>query len=43
MDDIKDAAGRRGKKRQEAMSMVMTRKDFRRWTEDPTVRGKRER
>jgi hypothetical protein len=23
--------------------MAMTRKDFRRWTEDPTLKGKRER
>jgi hypothetical protein len=35
MDDIKEAAGRRGKTIQEARSMAMTRKDFRRWTEDP--------
>jgi hypothetical protein len=43
MDDIKEAAGRRGKTIQEARSMAMTRKDFRRWTEDPTLEGKRER
>jgi hypothetical protein len=43
MGDIKEAAGRRGKTIQEARSMAMTRKDFRRWTEDPTLRGKRER
>ena len=43
MDDIKEAAGRRGKTIQEARSMAMTRKDFRRWTEDPTLKGKRER
>jgi hypothetical protein len=23
--------------------MAMTRKDFRRWTEDPTLKGRRER
>jgi hypothetical protein len=43
MDDIKETAGRRGKTIQEARSMAMTRKDFRRWTEDPTLKGKRER
>jgi hypothetical protein len=42
MDDIKEAAGRRGKTIQKARSMTMTRKDFRRWTEDPTLKGKRE-
>ena len=42
MDDIKEAAGRRGKTIQEARSIAMTRKDFRRWTEDPTLKGKRE-
>jgi hypothetical protein len=43
MDDIKAAAVRRGKTIQEARSMAMTRKDFRRWTENPTLKGKRER
>jgi hypothetical protein len=43
MDDIKEAAGRRGKTIEEARSMAMTRKDFRRRTEDPTLKGKRER
>jgi hypothetical protein len=43
MDDIKEAAGRRGKTIEKARSMAMTRKDFRRWTEDPTLKGKRER
>jgi hypothetical protein len=43
MDDIKEVVGRRGKTIQEARSMAMTRKDFRRWTEDPTLKGKRER
>ena len=43
MDDIKEATGRRGKTRQEARSMAMTRKDFRRWTEDQMLKGKRER
>jgi hypothetical protein len=43
MDDIKEAAGRRGNTIQEARSMAMTRKDFRRWTEDPTLNGRRER
>jgi hypothetical protein len=43
MDDIKQAAGRRGKTLQEARSVAMTRKDFRRWTDDPTLKGKRER
>jgi hypothetical protein len=43
MDDIKEAAGRRGKTIQKARSMAMTRKDFRRWTEDPTLKGKGER
>jgi hypothetical protein len=43
MDDIKEAAGRRGKTIQEARSMAVTRKDFRRWTEDPTLKGKRKR
>ena len=43
MDDIKEAAGRRGKKIQEVRSMAMTRKDFRRWTEDPMLKGKTER
>jgi hypothetical protein len=36
-------AGRRGKTVQEARSMAMTRKDFSRWTEDQTLKGKRER
>jgi hypothetical protein len=40
MDDLKEAAGRRGKTIQEARSMAMTRKDFRRWTEDPTLKAK---
>jgi hypothetical protein len=39
----KEAAGRRRKTMQEARSMAITRKDFRRWTEDPTLKGKRER
>jgi hypothetical protein len=43
MDDIKEAAGRRGKTIQEVRSMAMTRKDFRRRTEDPTLQDKRER
>jgi hypothetical protein len=43
MDDIKEAAGRRGKTIQEARSMAMTRKDFIRWTEDPILKGNRER
>jgi hypothetical protein len=43
MDDITEAAGRRGKTIQEARSMAMTRQDFTRWTEDPTLKGKRER
>jgi hypothetical protein len=43
MDDIKETAERRGKTTDEARSMAMTRKDFRRWTEDPTLKGKRER
>jgi hypothetical protein len=43
MDDIKEAAGRRGKNTEETRSMAMTRKDFRRWTEDPTLKGKRGR
>jgi hypothetical protein len=43
MDDTREAAGRRGKTIQEARSMAMTRKDFRRWTEDPTLKGNRER
>jgi hypothetical protein len=43
MDDIKEAAGRRGKTIQEARSMAITRKNLRRWTEDPTLKGKRER
>jgi hypothetical protein len=43
MDDIKEAAGRRGKTIQEARSNVMTRKDFRKWTEDPRLKGKRKR
>jgi hypothetical protein len=43
MGDMKEAAGRRGKTIQEARSMAMTRQDFRRWTEDPTLKGKRER
>jgi hypothetical protein len=42
MDDIKEA-GRRGKTIQQARSMAMTRKDFRRCTEKPTLKGKRER
>jgi hypothetical protein len=37
MDDIKEAAGRRRKTIEEARTMAMTRKDFRRWTEDPTA------
>jgi hypothetical protein len=41
IDDIKEADGRREKTIQEARSMAMTRKDFRRWTEDPTLKGKR--
>jgi hypothetical protein len=40
MDDIKGAAGRRGKTIQEIRS---TRQNFRRWTKDPTLKGKRER
>jgi hypothetical protein len=43
MDDVKEAAGRKGKTIQEARCMTMTRKDFRRWTEKPTLKGKRER
>jgi hypothetical protein len=43
MDDITEAAGRRGKTIQEARSMAITRKNLRRWTEDPTLKGKRER
>jgi hypothetical protein len=43
MDNIKETAGRRGKTIQEARSMAMTRKDSRRWTEDPMLKGKRER
>jgi hypothetical protein len=43
MDDMKEAGGRRGKTIEEARYMAMTRKDFRRWTEDPTLKGKRER
>jgi hypothetical protein len=43
MDDIKEAAGRKGKTIQEARFMAITRKNFRRWTEDPTLKGKRER
>jgi hypothetical protein len=43
MDDIKEAAGRRGNTIQEATSVAMTRKDFRRWTEDLMLKGKRER
>jgi hypothetical protein len=43
MDHIKEAVGRRGKTIQEARSMAMTRKDSRRWTEDPTLKGKRKR
>jgi hypothetical protein len=43
MDDIKEAAGRRGKTIQEAGSMAMTRKDFRRRIEDPMLKGKWER
>jgi hypothetical protein len=43
MDDIKEAAGRMGKTIQEARSMAMTSKDFRRWTEDPTLIGERGR
>jgi hypothetical protein len=42
MDDIKEAAGRSGKTIQKARSMTTTRKDFRRWTEDTTLKGKRE-
>jgi hypothetical protein len=42
MDDIKESAGRKGKTIQEARSMTMTRQDFRRWTEKPTLKGKRE-
>jgi hypothetical protein len=43
MDDIKEATGRRGKTIQEARSMARTRTDFRRWTENPTLKGKRGR
>ena len=43
MDDINESAGRRGKTRQEARSMAMTRQDFRRWTKDSTLKGKRKR
>jgi hypothetical protein len=43
MDDFKEAARRRGKTIQEARSMAMTRNDFRRWTEDPMLKDKRER
>jgi hypothetical protein len=43
MDDIEEAAGRRGKTIQEARSMAITRQDFGRWSEDPTLKGKRER
>jgi hypothetical protein len=43
MDDIREAAGRRGKSIQEARSMAMKRQDFRRWTEDTTLKDKRER
>jgi hypothetical protein len=43
MDYIKEAVGRRGKTIHEARSMTMTRKDFRRWTDDPILKGKRER
>jgi hypothetical protein len=43
MDDIKERAGKRRKTMQKATSMAMTRKDFRRWTEDPTLKGKRKR
>jgi hypothetical protein len=43
MDDMKGAAGRMGKTIEEARSMAMTRKDFRRWTKDTTLKGKRER
>jgi hypothetical protein len=43
MDDIREAAGRRGKTIQEARSMAMTRKDISRWAEDPTLKGKRGR
>jgi hypothetical protein len=43
MDKIKAAAGRRRKTLQEARCIAMTRKDFRRWTEDATLKGKRER
>jgi hypothetical protein len=42
MDNIKETAGRRGKTIQEARSMAMTRKDSRRWIEDPRLKGKRE-
>jgi hypothetical protein len=41
MDDIIEADERRGKTIQEAKSKAMTRKDFRRWTEDPNLKGKR--
>jgi hypothetical protein len=43
MDDIKEAVGRRGKTIQEVRSMATTRQNFIRWTEDPTLKGKRER
>jgi hypothetical protein len=43
MNDIKEAAGRRGKTIQEARCMAMTRKDFRRWIEELMLKGKRER
>jgi hypothetical protein len=42
MDDIKKQL-EEGERIQEDRSMAMTRKDFRRWTEDPTLKGKRER
>jgi hypothetical protein len=42
MDDL-EAAGRRRKTILEARSMSMTRKDLRRWTEDLTLNGRRER
>jgi hypothetical protein len=43
MDDIKEATGRREKKIQEARSKAMRKQDFRRWTEDQMLKGKRER
>jgi hypothetical protein len=43
MDDTKEGAETGEKTKQEARSMARTKKDFRRWTEDPTLKGKRER